>query len=100
MLEAGHFIYTIEKRQSFKVACLEEIGFHQGWISKEQLLESAEALKTEYGQYLKKFGKNQMKVETTKIEGLLILHPSVLVMTVVGLWKVLTNNALLKHLKI
>ena len=41
-----------------------------------------------------------MKVETTKIEGLLILHPSVLVMTVVGLWKVLTNNALLKHLKI
>ena len=100
LLEAGHFIYTIEKRQSFKVACLEEIGFHQGWISKEQLLDSAEALKTEYGQYLKKFGKNQMKVETTKIEGLLILHPSVLVMTVVGLWKVLTNNALLKHLKI
>ncbi|MFX9510576.1 glucose-1-phosphate thymidylyltransferase, partial [Acinetobacter baumannii] len=42
-------------RQSFKVACLEEIGFHQGWISKEQLLDSAEALKkTEYGQYLKK----------------------------------------------
>ncbi len=55
LLEAGHFIYTIEKRQSFKVACLEEIGFHQGWISKEQLLGSAEALKkTEYGQYLKK----------------------------------------------
>ncbi|MCU4443460.1 glucose-1-phosphate thymidylyltransferase RfbA [Acinetobacter pittii] len=55
LLEAGHFIYTIEKRQSFKVACLEEIGFHQGWISKEQLLDSAEALKkTEYGQYLKK----------------------------------------------
>jgi len=55
LLEAGHFIYTIEKRQSLKVACLEEIGFHQGWISSEQLLESATALqKTEYGQYLKK----------------------------------------------
>ncbi|WP_252360002.1 sugar phosphate nucleotidyltransferase, partial [Acinetobacter baumannii] len=55
LLEAGHFIYTVEKRQSLKVACLEEIGFNQGWISKEKLLESAEALKkTEYGQYLKK----------------------------------------------
>ena len=48
-------MYTIEKRQSLKVACLEEIGFQQGWISKEQLAESAEALKkTDYGQYLLK----------------------------------------------
>jgi glucose-1-phosphate thymidylyltransferase len=55
LLEAGQFVYTIEKRQSLKVACLEEISFHQGWINKEQLAESAEALKkTEYGQYLYK----------------------------------------------
>ena len=55
LLEAGQFVYTIEKRQSLKVACLEEIGFHQGWISKEQLTESAESLKkTEYGEYLYK----------------------------------------------
>ena len=53
LLEAGQFVYTIEKRQSLKVACLEEIGFQQGWISREQLAESAYALKkTEYGQYL------------------------------------------------
>ena len=55
LLEAGQFVYTIEKRQSLKVACLEEISFHQGWINKEQLAESAEPLKkTEYGQYLYK----------------------------------------------
>ena len=55
LLEAGQFVYTIEKRQSLKVACLEEISFHQGWISKAQLAESADALKkTEYGQYLYK----------------------------------------------
>jgi glucose-1-phosphate thymidylyltransferase len=53
LLEAGQFVYTIEKRQSLKVACLEEIGFQQGWVSREKLTESAEALKkTEYGQYL------------------------------------------------
>ena len=55
LLEAGQFVYTIEKRQSLKVACLEEISFQQGWISKEKLKESANALKkTDYGQYLLK----------------------------------------------
>ena len=55
LLEAGQFVYTIEKRQSLKVACLEEISFQQGWISKEKLKESADALKkTDYGQYLLK----------------------------------------------
>lgn len=78
LLKADHFIYIIEKHPSLKVACLEEIGFHQGWFSKEQLLASAEALqKTEYGQYLKKYGKSQIQLETTKTEGLLILHPNI-----------------------
>ncbi|ENV32100.1 glucose-1-phosphate thymidylyltransferase RfbA [Acinetobacter gerneri] len=55
LLEAGQFVYTIEKRQSLKVACLEEIGFHNGWIDRDQLKSSAEKLsKTEYGQYLYK----------------------------------------------
>lgn len=55
LLEAGQFVYTIEKRQSLKVACLEEIGFHKGWINRDQLKFSAEKLsKTEYGQYLYK----------------------------------------------
>ncbi|UZE95142.1 glucose-1-phosphate thymidylyltransferase RfbA [Alkalimarinus alittae] len=53
LLEAAHFVQTIEARQGLKVACLEEIGFHNGWLSKEQLLQQAESLsKTGYGQYL------------------------------------------------
>jgi glucose-1-phosphate thymidylyltransferase len=53
MLEASSFIETIEKRQSLKVACLEEIAFEMGYITKEQLLELAEPLKkNQYGQYL------------------------------------------------
>ena len=53
LLEASQFIQTIENRQSLKVACLEEIAFEMGYISKEQLLELAQPLKkNQYGQYL------------------------------------------------
>lgn len=53
LLEASTFIETIERRQSLKVACLEEIAYRKGYISKEQLLELAEPLKkNNYGQYL------------------------------------------------
>lgn len=53
--EAGTFVRTIEHRQGLKVACLEEIAFNQGWLSREQLREQAQALaKTGYGQYLLK----------------------------------------------
>jgi glucose-1-phosphate thymidylyltransferase len=53
LLEASTFIQTIEKRQGLKVACLEEIAFDQGWISKDQLMTLAEPLKkNDYGQYL------------------------------------------------
>ncbi|AKF24213.1 glucose-1-phosphate thymidylyltransferase [Sulfurovum lithotrophicum] len=53
LLEASQFIQTIEKRQSLKVACIEEIAYEMGYISKEQLLTLAEPLKkSNYGQYL------------------------------------------------
>jgi glucose-1-phosphate thymidylyltransferase len=55
LLEAAQFVQTIEHRQGLKVACLEEIGHANGWLSREQLLAQAAALgKTGYGQYLRK----------------------------------------------
>ncbi len=53
LLEASQFIQTIEKRQSLKVACIEEIAYEMGYITKEQLIELAQPLKkNQYGQYL------------------------------------------------
>lgn len=58
LLEAGHFVQTIEHRQGLKIACLEEIAFINQWISKEQLITEAKALaKTGYGQYLLKIAE-------------------------------------------
>ena len=51
--EASTFVETLEKRQGLKIACLEEIGYHQGWISKEQLQQIGDSLnKNQYGRYL------------------------------------------------
>ena len=51
--EASTFIEVIEKRQGLKVACIEEIAFRKGWISKEQLMRLAEPMKkNDYGRYL------------------------------------------------
>lgn len=55
LMEASHFVHTIEARQGLKVACLEEIAYRQGWLSAAQLASQAEALcKTGYGQYLQR----------------------------------------------
>lgn len=55
LMEASHFVHTIEARQGLKVACLEEIAYQQGWLSAEQLVSQAQALsKTGYGQYLQR----------------------------------------------
>lgn len=54
LLEAAQFVETIEKRQGFKVACLEEIAFSNGWLTRDELLQRAELMaKNSYGQYLK-----------------------------------------------
>ena len=53
LMEASLFVQTIEKRQGYKVACIEEIAFRNNWINKEQLITLAQPLKkTGYGQYL------------------------------------------------
>ncbi|MDW1605315.1 MULTISPECIES: glucose-1-phosphate thymidylyltransferase RfbA [unclassified Vibrio] len=53
LLEAAQFVSTIEKRQGYKIACLEEIAFNNGWISKQKLMAAADALKkNNYGIYL------------------------------------------------
>lgn len=54
LLEAGMFVQTIEHRQGLKIACLEEIAYLNGWLSREQLLDAAESLKKNgYGEYLR-----------------------------------------------
>ena len=53
LLEAAQFVETLEKRQGYKVACLEEIAFNQGWLSQKQILEIGQSMsKNDYGQYL------------------------------------------------
>ncbi|MFV9996680.1 MAG: glucose-1-phosphate thymidylyltransferase RfbA [Arsenophonus endosymbiont of Dermacentor nuttalli] len=53
LIEAGTFVQTVEKRQGFKIACLEEIAWRNGWLTDEQVAKSAQKLtKTDYGQYL------------------------------------------------
>jgi glucose-1-phosphate thymidylyltransferase len=53
LLEAAHFVETIEKRQGYKVACLEEIAFNNGWLTIDQLIQTGTELsKNSYGQYL------------------------------------------------
>jgi len=53
LIEASHFVQTIEHRKGLKIACLEEIGFNNGWIKKEILLKQARLYSTtNYGEYL------------------------------------------------
>lgn len=53
LLEAAHFVETVQNRQGYKVACLEEIAFNNGWLTKEQVLEIGQSMsKNDYGQYL------------------------------------------------
>ena len=59
LLEAAMFVETIEKRQGYKIACLEEIAWNNDWLSSEQVMQTAKALsKNSYGQYLMRLVKS------------------------------------------
>ncbi len=61
LLEAGNFVEAIQKRQGLYIACIEEIAYRKGFISKEQLLElSTPFMKTEYGKYLVKIANGEL----------------------------------------
>ena len=53
LIEASHFIYTLEKRQGKKISCLEEIALYKGWLSKEDLLKNISNKKGHYIDYLR-----------------------------------------------
>lgn len=58
LIEAGMFVETVEKRQGFKIACLEEIAYNNGWLSKENVIRIGNELsKNSYGQYLLNLAK-------------------------------------------
>ena len=60
LLNAGQFVQTIESRQGYKIACLEEIALYNGWITKSKLLELAQAYKkNSYGDYLRSLSEEQ-----------------------------------------
>ena len=58
LLEAGSFVHAIQSRQGLMIACLEEIAFHQGWLTKNELSARAESLgKSFYGHYLRQIAE-------------------------------------------
>ena len=53
LLEAANFVQTVQKRQGFYIACIEEIAYQKGWIGEEEVRELAKVMmKTKYGKYL------------------------------------------------
>lgn len=61
LLEAAQFVETIEKRQGYKIACLEEIAYHNKWLNKQDLFKSGENMsKNSYGQYLMEVAKDKL----------------------------------------
>lgn len=62
MLQAAQYVEAVENRQGLMIACLEEIAYHKGWISKDQLLSQADAFaKNDYGTYLRMIAEEGKK---------------------------------------
>ncbi len=61
LLDAANFVKTIQDRQGFYIACIEEVAYRMGYITKEQLLELASKFNTEYGKYLKSLANESQK---------------------------------------
>jgi len=60
LCQAAQAVRALQKQNGRQIACPEEIAYRQGWISRKQLLEAAEALQmTEYGKYLAKLAKKE-----------------------------------------
>lgn len=63
LLEASMFVHTVEKRQGFKISCLEEIAYHNGWLDRNALLNRGNVLsKTGYGKYLLEIARERPNV--------------------------------------
>ncbi len=80
LLEASNFIQAVEHRQGLKVACLEEIAYLKGYISKDSLIQLAEPIKTNtYGEYLIRIAKsdNSMNISRTEIPDVILIKPNV-----------------------
>lgn len=61
LLEAAQFVETIEKRQGYKIACLEEIAYNHGWLSKQKVEQQAQELrKNSYGEYLTALARGKL----------------------------------------
>ena len=58
LLEAARFVEIIQKRQGTYISCIEEIAYHNGWISKDKVLQLADTYNAEYGDYLKYIAEN------------------------------------------
>ncbi len=57
LLEAGNFVATIQNRQGFYIACIEEVAWRNGWITTDQLRALGKEMKTEYGRYLERLAR-------------------------------------------
>jgi glucose-1-phosphate thymidylyltransferase len=69
LLEASNFVQAVENRQGLMIACLEEIAYLKGYISRQDLLQLAEPMKNEYGDYLRRIADEQVHDLQERVAG-------------------------------